>query len=166
MTKSYIIKKLKLIPLEPEGGFFNQIYKSKLKVKTQFGKRHSLTSIFYLIDSKNKSHFHKLKSDEIYHFYFGDTAELFLINKNGKINKIKLGQNLKNGEFIQYVVPANTWQALRVQKNGKYSLLGTTMSPGFDEKDFILANSNELLKLCPKESKLIKEMTRSNQFLN
>ncbi len=162
MKINYIIKKLNLSPLEPEGGFFNQIYISKIKINTKYGKRNSLTSIYYLIDSKNKSHFHKLKSDEIYHFYFGETAELFLISKNGKLNKIKLGHNLKKGEFIQYVVPANTWQALRVKKNGKYSLLGTTMSPGFDERDFILAKSNELLKLCPKKSKLIKELSRSN----
>ena len=162
MNSLEVIKALDLVPLEPEGGYFRQIYKSsEIVLHSKTGKlRPAMTSIYYLLDQNTFSAFHRLPSDEIYHFYRGSAVDLFLLDEAGKLETIKLGSNIQNGEIQQFLVPGNVWQASALSEGGTYALLGTTMSPGYDEQDFNLANKTQLLDLAPKHSEIIERLCR------
>ena len=92
MNSRDIIKALDLVPLEPEGGYFRQIYKSEdIVLHSKTGKmRPAMTSIYYLLDQNTFSAFHRLPSDEVYHLFSGGTVDLFLINESGELKNIKL----------------------------------------------------------------------------
>lgn len=141
-----IIKKLKLKPLEPEGGFFIETYRSKEKVKIGQKKKHLSTAIFYLLRKGNESKVHRLKSDEIYHFYLGDPVNLYLVYPNGKCEKKVLGNNILKGELPQILIPKMTWQSAKLKRGGSFALLGTTVSPAFDFEDLEMKESNSPTK--------------------
>ena len=140
-----IIKHLELVPLNDEGGLYYEAYRSeefidKNSLPQRYdSKRCFYTSIYYLITDKNYSHLHKVKSDEIFHFYLGDPVEMINLFPDGSFKKIILGQNILTGEKLQYLVTMDVWQGARLEKGGSFALLGTTVSPGFDFKDYISA---------------------------
>jgi len=93
------------------------------------------------------SHFHRLKSDEMWHFYRGESVTLLEITLNGLLKKTKMGPDLLGEEFLRYVVPAGHW--LAAYPDGEYSLVGCTMAPGFDYEDFELGEKEKLLREYP-----------------
>jgi len=135
-----IIKKLKLKPLELEGGFFVETYRSQEKAKIGKKKKNLSTAIFYLLRKRDKSKIHRLKSDEVYHFYLGDPVNLYLLYPDGKFEKKVLGNNIFKGELPQIVIPKMVWQSAKLKKGGNFALLGTTVSPAFEYEDFELAD--------------------------
>ncbi len=161
LDAEYIIKKLALKP-HPEGGYYREIYRSEEKInslalpKRYGGDRNFSTSIYYLLKEGEYSRLHRLKSDEIYHFYLGASVEIFLVYPKGKIETKILGNNLEEGEYPQIIVPKNVWQGLRLVGNGLFSLMGTTVSPGFDYNDFELGDEKKLQKII-KINKKIRE---------
>ncbi len=161
LDAEYIIKKLALKP-HPEGGYYREIYRSEEKInslalpKRYGGDRNFSTSIYYLLKEGEYSRLHRLKSDEIYHFYLGASVEIFLVYPKGKIETKILGNNLERGESLQIIVPKNVWQGLRLVGNGRFSLMGTTVSPGFDYNDFELGDEKKLQKII-KINKKIRE---------
>lgn len=127
MDAQDIIQLLGLVPLEQEGGFFKETYRS------------STTAIFYLITPQSYSKKHRLKTtDEIFHFYMGDAVEMQLEDPDGKKSKLILGQHILAGEKLQVLVPANHWQESKLKQGGKWALLGTTCTPAFRFEDFEL----------------------------
>lgn len=165
MTAADFVKKLNLLP-HPEGGFYKEVYRStdtvsRAALPTGFsGDRVLATSIYFLIEKDNFSALHKIKSDEIWHFYAGDALEVIEINESGDLKKTSVGNNLETGELFQYTVKANTWFGSRVKAGGNFSLVGCTVAPGFDFEDFELADRKQLLKLFPEQKVVIEEMTR------
>jgi uncharacterized protein len=149
-----IIRTLGLTPLEFEGGFYRETYRSKEKLANG---RDLSTSIYYLLTSEDFSRLHKLASDEIFHFYLGDEAELFTLYEDGTADTIYLGQDIQNGSRLQFVVPKDTWQAMRIKVGGSFALMGSTMSPGFDYTDFTDGRDHidELLLKYPRHKELI-----------
>jgi len=139
-TIAQIIEILKLSPLPEEGGLFRQTYKSNIIIPKEYlptkynENRHIATHIFYLLTDEEDSFsaLHRLKGDEIYHFYLGDPVEMLLLYPNGKSEVIFLGSDITNNEKIQKIVDHNVWQGSRVAKGGSYALMGTSMSPGFE----------------------------------
>jgi hypothetical protein len=156
-----IIKKLKL-KKHPEGGYFSETYRSKYILKKSHlpkkfgGTRHHSTTIYFLLTGKNFSAFHKLKADEVWHFYSGSPLILYVIQKNGKLKKIILGKN----HYYQTVIHAEQWFAAEVTEQKSYSLVGCTVSPGFDYKDFELAEEEKLIKLYPNLKGLISRLIK------
>ncbi len=148
---------LGLKPLEPEGGFFAQTYKSSQSTSGDVTRALS-TAIYYLITAQSFSAFHQLKSDEIYHFYLGEPAVLTTISSNGVLREEVLGPDIVSGQRPQAIVPAGTWQALHLGKRGEgWALLGTTVSPGFEFDDFVLGKKEELVRKYPHlESQIVK----------
>ncbi|HAX17965.1 MAG TPA: hypothetical protein DCY00_05155 [Actinobacteria bacterium] len=140
-----IVKKLKLIPLDGEGGLYYEAYRSEEFIDSKSlperydSKRCFYTSIYYLITARNYSHLHKVKSDEIFHFYLGDPVEIINLFSDGSFKKVILGQNILGDERLQYRVPRDVWQGARLKKGGSFALLGTNVSPGFEFEDFIPA---------------------------
>lgn len=157
----FLVEKLNLIP-HPEGGYFFETYRSETIVSLEqpyAGDRNSSTCIYFLLTSGNPSKFHKIHQDEIWHFYQGSTIHLHIISKDGQYELVKIGTNWEQDETPQYVVKGGNWFASEIIQEDQYALAGCTVSPGFDFKDFEMAERNALLRICPSEEKIISRLT-------
>jgi uncharacterized protein len=156
ITAEDVITKLGLIPLQDEGGYFKETYKSTSSMPAQIfgidgnGNRTVATAIYYLLAPNSYSALHRLKSDEIFHFYSGDPVEMIQIDPNGNLTKFILGPDIFNGQTPQVVVPKGCWQALRLLKGGSWALMGTTVAPGFEFEDFELGDREKMSQLYPQ----------------
>ncbi|MEP2025603.1 MAG: cupin domain-containing protein [Reichenbachiella sp.] len=157
----YWVDRLALEP-HPEGGFFKETYRSPISTSFEgfSSDRNVSTGIYFLLTSENFSAFHKIKSDEMWHFYAGDSLSIFTIHADGRLEEIRLGLDLGNGEKPQAVVPANCWFASKVREGGSYGLAGCTVAPGFDFEDFEMAEREQLIKQFPQHNDLIAALTR------
>ncbi len=160
-----LIKNLELIP-HPEGGYFKETYRSEgfiphNVIKDKFnGDRSYCTGIYFLLTSDTFSALHRIKQDEMWHFYDGGSLTVHIITPEGKYDKIILGNNFENGEVPQAVVPAGSWFGATVTNENDYAFVGCTVSPGFDFEDFELAKEKHLSNIFPKHKTLIKSLTR------
>ncbi len=164
-TIQELIKKYDLEP-HPEGGWYKETYKSKEAILSNAlpvrfsGDRAFSTAIYFLLEAGNFSAFHRIKSDECWHFYTGDPLLVYVIMPDGKMEIIRLGSDFTNGELFQYVVPANCWFASRPAPKSSFSFVGCTVSPGFDFADFELASAAELSKIYPMHRGIITALCR------
>jgi len=162
---SRLIKQYNLQP-HPEGGWYCQTYKSDEEIIADAlppgfsGKRVFSTAIYFLLEQGSFSAFHRIKSDECWHFYSGGSLLIYIIQQNGKLEIISLGKNFEEGQTFQYVVPANCWFASRPASGSEYCLVGCTVSPGFEFADLELATVNELSNAYPQHAAIIKELCR------
>jgi predicted cupin superfamily sugar epimerase len=160
---AYWIEHLKL-QQHPEGGFYKETYRSAGFIggnclpKEFSGDRNFSTSIYFLLRSVDRSCFHRIKSDELWHYHAGSSLTLFLLNANG-LRKLVLGSNPEKNESLQIIIPANTWFGALVNEPESYVLSGCTVSPGFDFADFEMGNRNALLKQFPQHQSLIERLT-------
>jgi len=160
-----LIESLELLP-HPEGGYYKETYRSEGLIETESlskdysGPRYYSTGIYFLLTANVFSAFHKINQDEMWHFYDGHPIELHMITADGQHECVIIGKDLAKGEHLQYVVPGGVWFASRVAKNEEYSLLGCTVSPGFDFRDFVLPSFKELSAKFPQHEAIIKELTR------
>lgn len=149
----------------PEGGYYKEVYRSKgvlaLQSETGLISRHYCTSIYFLLPGNTFSAFHRIKSDELWHFYAGDPIEIFVLNKDKKLEVILLGNRPERGEVFQAVVEGGCWFASRTSNQEGYGLAGCTVSPGFDFEDFEMAERAQLLQEFPGYETIIQELTRS-----
>ena len=161
ITAPQLIQQYHLQP-HPEGGWYRETYRSRetissLSLPGRFGaERNFSTAIYFLLEQGNFSAFHKIKSDECWHFYAGDPLELFILEQSGNLTTILLGP----AQAFQYIVPANCWFASRPATGSKYCFMGCTVAPGFDFADFEIGDSKELSTLYPRHEILIKELCR------
>jgi hypothetical protein len=156
-----LVEALALEP-HPEGGWFREVYRSQdqFEGSGEFpAGRNICTSIFFLITAGNFSAFHRIKSDETWHFYLGDPLEIVEITPAGALHITMLGNDVFNGELLQYTVMAGCWFASRLAGEGSYALTGCTVSPGFDFRDFELASRMRLATEFPEHGKIIGELT-------
>lgn len=162
----YWIEKLRLEP-HPEGGYFRQTYRSELMIARQalpqeFGAaRAASTPIYFLLEGKNFSAFHRLRSDEMWHFYAGSPLLVHVIEPGGQRSTIFLGTNLEVEQAPQAVVRAGCWFASHVWDWKSWALVGCTVAPGFDFVDFELAKRADLLASFPQHEQIIRKLTRS-----
>ena len=124
------------------------------------GERCFGTAIYFLLTPETFSALHRLKSDEIYHFYLGDPVETLVLRADGSGEVLALGSDLYGGARPQAVIPAGAWQGSRLRAGGKFALLGTTVAPGFEFSDFELGSREFLLAKYPDFSGMIRELTR------
>lgn len=163
-TASDYIRKLNLEP-HPEGGYFKEIYRSNEIIngvslpRRYRTDRYFSTSIYFLLEGKQVSKFHRLKSDEIWHFYDGSSIKIYIINFEGILSEHILGAKKDGGEIFQLVIERNQWFAAEVINKNSFGLIGCTVAPGFDFNDFELANRDSMLKLFPNYKDLIIEFT-------
>ena len=160
-----LVNKFELQP-HPEGGFYRQTYRSmeeipKAALPQRFGGSRSFsTSIYFLLTKGNFSAFHKIQSDEGWHFYTGGSLEVIILHKNGDLEGIRLGPDWARREHFQATVPAGAWFASRCLEGVDYSFVGCTVAPGFDFADFELADRSKLIEAYPEHSTIITELTR------
>ncbi|GIN84642.1 cupin [Heyndrickxia sporothermodurans] len=157
------IEKLELIP-HPEGGFYKGTYKSSEEVTDKElsvnfdGNRKLYTSIYFLLRSNDVSHFHRLKSDELWYFHAGSPLTIHIIHENGVYEEVKLGLNIEKGEVPQFLVTKNSIFGSSVMEKDTGSLVGCMVSPGFDFQDFELFTQAELLSKYPQHEKIIRKL--------
>jgi len=147
----YWIDHLGLSP-HPEGGYYRVTYKSDLII----ANRPASTAIYFLLHGRDFSAFHRIASDELWHFYAGSALVVYVIEPNGECSELHLG----NDGVFQGVVRAGCWFASRLKDAASYALVGCTVAPGFDFADFELARCSELIRAYPKHRQLIEELTR------
>lgn len=159
-SKEYWEEKLGL-EKHPEGGFFKETYRSESKVSLDgfSSKRNLSTGIFFLLDGDNFSAFHRIKSDEMWHFYDGSSLIVHMIDEFGNYESQRIGRDIEKGDKLQFVVPARVWFASEVADHKGYSLVGCTVSPGFDFEDFELADES-LATIFPQHRKIIEQLSR------
>ncbi len=150
----------------PEGGYFKESYRSEGVIPSEVlkdgidGDRNYCTGIYFLLTSDNFSAFHRIKQDEMWHFYEGSPLIVHMIDKEGNYSFQKVGLDLENDQVPQFVVPKGVWFASEVMKPDSYSFVGCTVAPGFDFADFELAEKDSLISEFPKYSKIINRLTR------
>ena len=165
VTAQQLIQRYKLQP-HPEGGWYKETYKSHEYIPATAlpgrfsGSRSFSTAIYFLLEQNNFSGFHRIRSDECWHFYAGDPLLIYVIQQNGMLDIIQLGSDISNGQLFQYVVPANCWFASKPAAGSRFSFVGCTVSPGFDFADFELADADTLTVLYPLHEIIIRELCR------
>ncbi|MBM4124802.1 MAG: cupin domain-containing protein [Nitrospira sp.] len=156
---------LHLKPLPVEGGYFAETYRAQESLAKEAlpprygGARSVATGIYYLLTPETFSAIHRLRSDEVYHFYLGDPVELLQLSPDGAGCVATLGADLLQGMQLQAVVPQGVWQGSRLRSGGRFALLGTTMAPGFDPADFEMGRRDELIALYPRFKETIAALT-------
>lgn len=151
------------LQLEPhvEGGYFREIYESNQRIKEADREERKLyTSIYFLLEHLNPSHFHRLTVDEIWYFHAGNPLTIHMIHPNGRYETIELGIDLPNGPLLQYRVPAGVIFGSSVEVIDGFSVVSCMCGPGFTYEDFKLFPRNELLDKYPEHRKIIERLTR------
>lgn len=159
-----IVKELNLLP-HPEGGFYKETYRSTGNIPqsalNEFsGDRSYCTGIYFLLTSNNFSAFHRIKQDEMWHYYDGSPLYVHIIDKQGIYTRHEVGKDFSKGQKPQLVVPAGAWFASSVKETNTYSLVGCTVAPGFDFEDFELAIREKLISEFPEHKNIITSLTR------
>ncbi len=159
-----IIEKLNLQP-HPEGGYFKETYRSKGEMNegsldsNYIGNRNYSTCIYFLLTSGTFSAFHRIKQDEIWHFYDGSPIKLHTISPKGVHSEFIIGRDFDKGQAPQLVVSGGDWFAATVIGNDDYALVGCTVAPGFHFNDFEVPTRKELISKFPKHQDIITEFT-------
>ncbi len=159
------IEKFQLKP-HPEGGYYKEIYRAGDMIlpdhlpKRYKSSRNFSTSIYFLLEGNQVSNFHKLKSDEQWHFYDGSSIVIYVIDEGGNLNKILLGKNIEKGESLQTVIKHNSWFAAELSDKTSFALIGCTVAPGFDFNDFELGKRDDLINTFPQLRELIYKLSK------
>jgi predicted cupin superfamily sugar epimerase len=149
----------------PEGGYFAEVYRARETIESPAlparfeGARTFSTSIYYLLQSGDFSAFHRIKSDELWHFYSGSPLHIHMLDQHG-LRTTTIGGEACIGMNLQFSVPHGTWFAAEVSQPDSFALTGCTVSPGFDYEDFEMARRSDLLAEFPEFEREITRLTR------
>ncbi|TAE72967.1 MAG: cupin domain-containing protein [Bacteroidetes bacterium] len=154
-----LVQTFQLLP-HPEGGFYKETYRSEAQILIENQPRNISTGIYFLLTSDIFSAFHRIKSDEMWHFYDGTCVEILYFTPEKTLKIIKLGNNFEEGQHFQAVVPANCWFASYVPAQQSFGLVGCTVAYGFDFRDFEMAKREDLQKEFPDFKEIIEKFTR------
>ena len=166
-TAQQWIDRLRLEP-HPEGGWYRQTYRAPLilpqaALPGYTGDRAASTAIYFLLAGDQFSAFHRLRSDEVWHFYAGSGLVVHVIEPGGRYSELLLGSDPTSGEDFQAVVPAGCWFGSSLRQPNTWALVGCTVAPGFDFADFEMARREELTAQYPQHRSIIERLTRDNE---
>jgi predicted cupin superfamily sugar epimerase len=154
-----LVRTLGLAP-HPEGGFYRETWRSAVPVETPRGVRSVGTAIYYLLPRGTFAAWHRVSSDELWHFYDGHALTMYLLDERvGRLETVVLGRDVARGERPQVLVPAGVLQA--AQPRGDYALCGCTVAPGFDFADWQMPARDSLVARYPEHAELVRQLTRS-----
>lgn len=145
------IKKLKLKE-HPEGGYYAEIYRSEVTLSSDDMERNLSTSIYYLLRSDQKSHWHQLASDELWYYHAGSDLVVHMFDE-GMYRQELVG--ISASAKPQLVIPAGAVFAAEVKDANSFGLAGCMVSPGFDFEDFRMVDAEELIEIFPEEEEVI-----------
>jgi predicted cupin superfamily sugar epimerase len=150
----------------PEGGFYRETYRAGETLEASHlpprfgGRRAHSTAIYFLLPGDQISALHRIKSDEVWHFYAGTALTLAMIHPDGRLEERRLGPDPGRGQTFQAIVPAGCWYGAAVDDRASYALVGGTVAPGFDFADFELGDRAQLLARYPQHRPTILRLTR------
>jgi uncharacterized protein len=162
-----VVQQLGLVPLPGEGGYFARTW---LSPGASRGRRAG-SAIYFLLTTDDFSALHRLRTDEIWHFYAGDDVEHVHLNpRDGTVRTTVLGVDILAGQLPQLVVPAGHWQGARLVMGAKaskpgairagWALLGCTLAPAWDPNEFELGQRSRLVREFPSAAALVRALTR------
>ena len=158
---NYWINRLGLLP-HREGGCFRETYKSSefIEVLRNGTKvlRHVSTQIYFLLQREEVSVFHRLQSDEAWHFYDGSALYIHAIDNEGSYSRYILGPDMEKDESLQIVINAGVYFAAELRDKSSYALVGCTVAPGFDYDDFEVADPDSLSMRFPEHEREIRRL--------
>jgi hypothetical protein len=163
-SATFWIKTLGLAP-HPEGGWFRETYRSSESIPPvglpeRFqGPRSFCTAIYFLLEQGQFSAFHRIRSDEIWHFHEGAFLTVHMLSPTGERHELLLGRHAEKGQHFQAVVPAGYWFGAEI--GGDFVLVSCTVAPGFDFNDFEMADRADLTSSFPLHEALIQRLTRT-----
>lgn len=159
-TKERISELVKILDMKahPEGGFYAETYRAASEIETENGPRQLITSIYFLLRSEDVSHFHRIKSDELWFWHEGSPLSVHLLGDKGH-EILKLGPVTDQDSRPQHLVPANIIFGSSVDQLDSYALVSCVVAPGFDFRDFELFKAEDLLPLFPKAEEIIRKLT-------
>jgi predicted cupin superfamily sugar epimerase len=159
------IDALQLRP-HPEGGYYRETYRAKEVVQREHlparfqGDRSFSTAIYFLLQGADFSALHRIKQDEVWHFYEGLPLTVHVIALDGTYTAHQLGRNLLQREAPQAVVQAGCLFGASLKDSKGFALVGCTVAPGFDFADLEMPSREELLKAYPQHRQVIEKLTR------
>ena len=156
----------------PEGGYYVETYRADVNVDVERGVRAASSAILFLVAGSDFSAFHRIESDELWHFHCGAPLEVVSIDASGALSVTKLGNVAEADDVVcQCLVRRHTWFASRLCRSpdgtvsdDAFALVGCTVSPAFDFVDFELAQRHRLLLEYPQHEQIINELTRAQQI--
>ena len=157
-TAEQWVSELGLLP-HPEGGFYREIYRSSMEIAVEGvagdeTTRNACTHIYYLLAGDDISRFHRIRSDELWHFYAGSALDVSMIHpESGAAETMSLTADQPFG-----CVPAGAWFGASLPSGG-FALVGCTVSPGFDFVDFEMAERQKLMDAYPAHRALIERLS-------
>ncbi len=163
---AYWIERLGLSP-HPDGGYYLETYRSdeeigQAELPAGFtGPRRVSTAIYYLQPGGTVNYLHRIKSDELWHFYAGSPMTLHVLRPHGRYRKVLLGPDVEAGQTFQAAVQAGSWFGGTVEDQASFTLVGCTVAPGFDFEDFELAVRSEMLVQFPQHAEIIRRLTKA-----
>jgi predicted cupin superfamily sugar epimerase len=166
MTAENVKRLLGMVPHPREGGWYIRTYESPDMLSPNCfsdarypGPRRTGTAIYYLLEPDTFSEMHRLQSDEVFHFYAGNSVEMLQLapGETGKV--VRIGPILEEGLRPQVVVPRGVWQGSRLVPGGSWALLGCTVSPGFEFEDYETGDREYLVTHWPQHRGLIEALT-------
>lgn len=164
MTAEECIRRLGLLP-HPEGGHYRQTYAAADRLEPAAlpgrygGSRTASTAIYFLLRAGEVSHLHRLRSDEIWHFYTGAPLIVHTLAPDGAYAAHRLGYDLASGERPQLVVRHGVWFGAEPDAEAGFSLVGNTVAPGFDFADFELASAAALTRDFPLHAAIVHRLS-------
>lgn len=152
-----IIEDLELSP-HPEGGFYKRTYESEERIETPSGQRPAMTSIYYLLTKGDKSHLHRIRSNERWFHHLGGPLDIHSIS-DGELKTCTIGSDLSSCKPV-CDIPPNTWFCAEISDNSGFSLVSCAVCPGFDFEDFELGEEKTLIKEYPNHSDIISRFCK------
>ena len=155
----YWIRQLKMTP-HPEGGFYKEIFRSRIEIlrKSDTDVKQACTSIYYLLQGRDYSAFHRLASDEIWYYHKGEPLVIYELTKTGLLFMHELSDRETGNLCI--VIEAGSWFAASIPTGKEYTLVSCAVAPGFDFSEFEIANKAELIRLFPEHHRVIELFCR------
>jgi uncharacterized protein len=157
-----LIEMLDLIP-HPERGFYAETYRAPARIvaSSHAGERSASTAIYFLVTADEPvTSLHRLRSDEVFHFYEGGPLDILRLDPDGRWDVARLGLDLAAGERPQIVVPSGAWFGTELVAGASHCLVGCTVAPGFEFADFEFAEGPELEARYPAAADRIRRMRR------
>jgi len=158
MNSDQVKQLLGLAPHPREGGWFARTYEAEMLAAG--GTRRTGTAIYYLLEPDTFSEMHRLKSDEVFHFYAGDAVEQIQLSPGGAGRRVLIGSDLAAGQRPQVIVPAGVWQGARLLPGGSWALLGCTVCPGFEYEDYEAGSAEALAAGWPEWADAVRALCR------
>lgn len=160
-AKDELIRRFDL-KAHPEGGFFSETYRSAERVTRADDAaqtRSASTAIYYLLSDGAHSAWHRIKSDEVWHFYAGEPLNVHVLDEAGTLVTHRLGNALVHPDAVfQAVAPAGLWFAAECADPATFALVGCTVAPGFEFSEFELADVDALKAQHPQHAAFIERL--------